>query len=94
MQLCAGAGGGRLRCAAGGDGGHISGRVPTIEVEGVEVCTGASHRVIPDRIEAGTYLIAGALCGDRVTVDRCRPEHLGALLEVLEAAGELQRRCG
>ena len=69
-------------------GAHISGAgSPTIEVEGVEGLHGASHRVIPDRIEAGTYLIAGALCGDRVTVDRCRPEHLGALLEVLEEAG-------
>lgn len=59
----------------------------TIEVEGVDALHGAVHAVIPDRIEAGTYLVAGALCGDDVTVERCRPEHLGALLEVLEAAG-------
>ncbi|HPC82582.1 MAG TPA: UDP-N-acetylglucosamine 1-carboxyvinyltransferase [Thermoanaerobaculaceae bacterium] len=59
----------------------------TIEVEGVEALHGAAHRVIPDRIEAGTYLVAGALCGDEVTVERCRPSHLGALCEVLAAAG-------
>lgn len=59
----------------------------TIEVEGVEGLHGACHTVIPDRIEAGTYVIAGALCGDHVTVERCRPGHLGALCEVLEAAG-------
>lgn len=46
--------------------GHASaGRAPhTIEVEGVEGLHGACHSVIPDRIEAGTYVIAGALCGD------------------------------
>lgn len=59
----------------------------TIEVEGVETLHAARHAVIPDRIEAGTYLIAGALCGSEVTVERCRPEHLGALLEVLHTAG-------
>lgn len=59
----------------------------TIEVEGVDALHGAAHTVIPDRVEAGTYVIAGALCGDGVTVQHCRPEHLGALLEVLAAAG-------
>ncbi|MCU0292586.1 MAG: UDP-N-acetylglucosamine 1-carboxyvinyltransferase [Thermoanaerobaculaceae bacterium] len=59
----------------------------TLEVEGVDALRGARHTVIPDRIEAGTYAIAGALCGDPVTVAGCRPDHLGALLETLRAAG-------
>lgn len=69
-------------------GARIAGAgTATIEVEGVESLAGAAHSVIPDRIEAGTYVIAGALCGDDVTVGRCCPKHLGALLEVLGAAG-------
>lgn len=69
-------------------GARITGAgTETIEVEGVEALHAARHAVIPDRIEAGTYLIAGALCGSGVTVERCCPDHLGALLEVLQMAG-------
>ncbi|HPS77057.1 MAG TPA: hypothetical protein PLS53_02775 [Thermoanaerobaculaceae bacterium] len=69
-------------------GARISGiGTDTLEVDGVDTLHGASHTVIPDRIEAGTYAIAGALCGDSVTVAGCRPDHLGALLEVLRASG-------
>ncbi|HUK13242.1 MAG TPA: UDP-N-acetylglucosamine 1-carboxyvinyltransferase [Thermoanaerobaculaceae bacterium] len=59
----------------------------TLEVEGRGELGGAVHRVIPDRIEAGTYLIAAALAGDGVTVSGCRQDHLGALLDALRAAG-------
>ena len=45
------------------------------------------HRVIPDRIEAGTFLVAGALPGGDVTVRGCVPEHLEALVEKLRAVG-------
>ncbi len=48
---------------------------------------GAEHTVIPDRIEAGTYVIAAALAGAGVTVARCRPDHLEALLSVLREMG-------
>lgn len=58
-----------------------------IEISGVTQLGGARHAVIPDRIEAGTYVIAAALAGAGVTVRRCRPVHLAALLEVLAAAG-------
>ena len=54
---------------------------PRIEVEGVAELHRASWSVIPDRIEAGTYLIAGAMCGGRVRVQGCRPDHLAALLD-------------
>jgi UDP-N-acetylglucosamine 1-carboxyvinyltransferase len=58
-----------------------------IVIEGRDVLRGAHHTVIPDRIEAGTYLVAGALAGDDVTVTRCRPADLGALVAELTAAG-------
>lgn len=59
----------------------------TLEVHGVPELSGARHRVIPDRIEAGTYVIAAALAGDGVRVIACRPDHLTALLDVLSEAG-------
>jgi len=56
-------------------------------IEGGRPLHGAVHRVIPDRIEAGTYLIAGALVGDDVEVCGARPDHLEALLEKLASCG-------
>jgi UDP-N-acetylglucosamine 1-carboxyvinyltransferase len=58
-----------------------------IVVEGKPSLHGVHHRVIPDRIEAGTYLLAGALIGDRVEVAQCRPDHLDAVIRQLEAVG-------
>jgi UDP-N-acetylglucosamine 1-carboxyvinyltransferase len=60
---------------------------PTLEVEGVGQLRGVRHRVIPDRIEAGTYIIAAALAGDGVTVAGCRPDHLAGLLAAFGEAG-------
>lgn len=60
---------------------------PQLVVEGVEELHGASWDVIPDRIEAGTYLIAGALTGGRVRVEGCRPADLSALFDRLDEAG-------
>ena len=69
-------------------GARIAGAgTDTLEVEGVDELHGADHLVIPDRIEAGTYVIAAALAGDGVTVSGCRPNHLGALLGALREAG-------
>ena len=59
---------------------------PCIEIEGVDELGGATHRVIPDRIEAGTYLVAGALSGGRVRVEDCRPDHLAVLFDRLREA--------
>lgn len=58
-----------------------------IEVEGVEALGGATHHVVPDRIEAGTYLSAGALTGGDVTVTNARSADLEAFLATLAAAG-------
>ncbi len=60
-----------------------------IVVEGVRELHGAEHEVIPDRIEAGTFLVAGAMAGKRVTLRRAEPSHLEAVIETLRAAGHV-----
>jgi UDP-N-acetylglucosamine 1-carboxyvinyltransferase len=60
---------------------------PTIRVKGVEKLHGAKHRIIPDRIEAATFIIAGALTDGDLNVTECNPGHLGALLQKLEEVG-------
>ena len=59
----------------------------TIRVAGVERLEGATHSVIPDRIEAGTLIVAGAIAGDEIEVVHCDPNHLTALLEKLSEIG-------
>jgi UDP-N-acetylglucosamine 1-carboxyvinyltransferase len=59
----------------------------TIRIQGVERLHGAEHTIIPDRIETGTFLIAGAITGGDVTVTGCSPEHVGALVAKLQQAG-------
>ena len=59
----------------------------TIKIKGVAKLHGARHRINPDRIEAGTYLMAGAITGGDLNVDCCNPEHLGSLLGKLEEMG-------
>ncbi|MEM9556534.1 MAG: UDP-N-acetylglucosamine 1-carboxyvinyltransferase [Acidobacteriota bacterium] len=58
-----------------------------IEIEGVEALHGAEHDVIPDRIEAGTYLIGSAMTAGDVTMEGTRPADLAPLLDKLEEAG-------
>jgi UDP-N-acetylglucosamine 1-carboxyvinyltransferase len=59
----------------------------TIRIMGVERLHGADHTIIPDRIEAGTFVIAAAITGGDLTVTGCNPEHLGALVSKLQQAG-------
>ncbi len=59
----------------------------TIRVEGVARLHGARYKINPDRIEAGTFLLAGAITGGDLNVDGCNPAHLGALLSKLEQCG-------
>ncbi len=59
----------------------------TIVIEGVESLHGTDYDVLPDRIEAGTYLVAGAITGGRVRARNARAEHLDAVLAKLEEAG-------
>jgi UDP-N-acetylglucosamine 1-carboxyvinyltransferase len=69
-------------------GAEISGEnTSTIRIRGVAALHGAEHAVIPDRIEAGTFLIAGAVTNGDVTVTDCEPEHLGTLIAKLREAG-------
>jgi UDP-N-acetylglucosamine 1-carboxyvinyltransferase len=60
---------------------------PTIHVKGVSKLKGAKHRIIPDRIEAGTFLIAGAMTGGDLIIAGCDPTHLDALLSKLKEVG-------
>jgi UDP-N-acetylglucosamine 1-carboxyvinyltransferase len=60
---------------------------PTIRVKGVSRLKGTKHRIIPDRIEAGTFLIAGAMTGGDLNIVGCDPAHLGAVLSKLKEVG-------
>src|SRR5579862_657312 len=69
-------------------GAHIEGAgTPTIRVKGVEKLHGAKHRIIPDRIEAATFIIAGAITGGDLNVAGCDPDHLEAVLQKLAEVG-------
>jgi UDP-N-acetylglucosamine 1-carboxyvinyltransferase len=69
-------------------GAKIAGAgTPTIRVKGVSKLKGAKHRIIPDRIEAGTFLIAGAMTGGDLNISGCDPTHLDAVLAKLKAVG-------
>ncbi len=59
----------------------------TLQIRGVEKLHGTEHTVIPDRIEAGTFLVAGAITDGELTITDCAPEHLGAVIAKLEQAG-------
>jgi UDP-N-acetylglucosamine 1-carboxyvinyltransferase len=59
----------------------------TIEIDGVPRLAPARHRAVPDRLEAGTYLMAGAITGGEVTVVDCLPDHLRMELRKLQEAG-------
>ena len=59
----------------------------TIRIQGVERLGGAEHTIIADRIEAGTFLVAGAITGGDLTVTNCLPEHVGALVSKLQQSG-------
>ncbi len=58
-----------------------------IRIDGVETLHPAEHTVIPDRIEAGTYMVAGAIAGGEVTLQPVIPQHVSSLIAKLEEAG-------
>ena len=69
-------------------GAQISGDdTSTLRIQGVEKLHGCEHSVIPDRIEAGTFLVAGAITGGDLTIENCAPEHLGAVIAKMQQAG-------
>jgi UDP-N-acetylglucosamine 1-carboxyvinyltransferase len=59
----------------------------TLTIRGVRSLCGAEHSVIPDRIEAGTFLVAGAITNGDLTLTDCEPQHLGAIIARLREAG-------
>ncbi|MEO6264350.1 MAG: UDP-N-acetylglucosamine 1-carboxyvinyltransferase [Luteimonas sp.] len=69
-------------------GAHIEGAGSgRIVIEGVERLHGGAHSVVPDRIETGTFLVAAAMTGGRITATHTRPHTLGAVLDKLKEAG-------
>ena len=73
LQACGG-------CTYGGDQSPIT-------VEGGKPLHGTEHTILPDRIEAATYLCAGAVCGGRITLEGVEPEHFGTVTGLLTEAG-------
>ncbi|HET9322117.1 MAG TPA: UDP-N-acetylglucosamine 1-carboxyvinyltransferase [Bryobacteraceae bacterium] len=59
----------------------------TLRIRGVKSLRGAEHTIIPDRIEAGTFLVAGAITNGDVTLTDCEPQHLAAIISKLREAG-------
>ena len=59
----------------------------TLRIRGIEKLHGTEHTVIPDRIEAGTFLVAGALTDGDLTLTNCAPDHLASIIAKLEQAG-------
>jgi len=74
-------------------GARIKGHgTPIIEIEGVKSLHGAEHRIIPDRIEAGTFILAALITKGDIKVKNVMPEHLGAMFDKLcQAGASLQR---
>ena len=69
-------------------GARVSGHgTPRIIIEGVEKLHGAEHKIIPDRIEAGTFMVAAAVTNGDVTLNNCRVEHLMAVIDRLKLIG-------
>ncbi|TET23685.1 MAG: UDP-N-acetylglucosamine 1-carboxyvinyltransferase, partial [Candidatus Cloacimonadota bacterium] len=69
-------------------GANIKGTgTPIIEIKGRKKLTGTEHTIIPDRIEAGTFLMAAAITKGTVMLKECEPEHLTALINLLTEHG-------
>ena len=69
-------------------GANIQGAgTSTIRMQGVSKLHGARYRINPDRIEAGTFLVAGAITGGDLVVSNCNPSHIGSVIQKLQEAG-------
>jgi UDP-N-acetylglucosamine 1-carboxyvinyltransferase len=77
-------------------GAKIKGHgTPEIRIEGVDKLTGAEHRIIPDRIEAGTFIIAAAITNGEIELKNCNLDHLIAVTDRLEEVGvRIERQNG
>jgi UDP-N-acetylglucosamine 1-carboxyvinyltransferase len=69
-------------------GGRVRGAgTPTIEIDGVEALGGAEHTIIPDRIETGTFIVAGAITKGELEIRDCNPEHCNRIVAKLREVG-------
>jgi len=76
-------------------GARIKGQgTPTIEIEGVKRLRGAEHVIIPDRIEAGTFILASLITKGDIMIRNVLPAHLGAVIDKLEESGAIVSRAG
>ena len=66
----------------------------TITIDGVEHMHGAYHEIIPDRIEAGTFLIIAAAIGEKMVIQNIIPQHLDALISKLKEMGIKMEKIG
>ncbi len=74
-------------------GAQITGQgTPRITIEGVSALHGCEHTVIPDRIEAGTFMIAAAITNGELTLRNCKPQHLLAVIDRLRRVGVIIER--
>lgn len=62
----------------------------TLIIEGVEKLSAATHRIVPDRIEAGTYVLAAAMTGGRLTIDELEIDHVRILMNLLKASSDIE----
>ncbi len=77
-----------LACLLTAMGAKVEGAgTATLTIHGTSALGGANHRIIPDRIEAGTFAVAAAITGGDITLRECQPAHLEAILAKLEEAG-------
>jgi UDP-N-acetylglucosamine 1-carboxyvinyltransferase len=77
-----------LAAALGRMGARIQGAGSDhIEIEGVGELAGMNYEIMPDRIETGTFLVAGAITGGDIAISGCRPNHLESIIEKLDEAG-------
>src|SRR5881398_2330403 len=65
---------------------------PTIQIEGVESLGGAEHTIIPDRIETGTFIVAGAITNGELEIKDCCPQHLKPVMQNLAGAAAESKR--
>src|SRR5207249_9767516 len=63
------------------------GGTPTIQIDGVETLGGAEHAIIPDRIETGTFIVAGAITNGELEIKNCNPEHCNRIIAKLRETG-------
>ncbi|MHC4983779.1 MAG: UDP-N-acetylglucosamine 1-carboxyvinyltransferase [Planctomycetota bacterium] len=69
-------------------GARITGAgTPRLVIEGVKRLTGTEHEIIPDRIEAGTFMVASALTNGEISLSHCRPDHMLAVVDKLRQVG-------